>query len=242
MPQLTGRRVLVTGASSGIGLATARSVSAAGGRVGLLARRADHLDRIAGEVDGVAVPADVTDVDAVRAAVQDAAEALGGLDGVVNAAGLALPSLIADADPTDWRVMVDVNVLGLLHVTQAVIPHLRRAGRGDIVNLSSMSGRRIATTDTAVYAATKHAVHAVSEGLRRELHDDGIRVSILAPGFVATPIFEDVPGAAAAALHHRATNQGLDPSAVADAIVRVLEAPPDVAHVEIALLSLAQTP
>jgi NADP-dependent 3-hydroxy acid dehydrogenase YdfG len=237
---LTGRRVLVTGASSGIGAATARGVAAAGGRVAVLARRAEPLDALAGELDGVAVPADVTDVEEVRTAADRAAEALGGLDGVVNSAGLVRPGAVADGDPAGWRTMFEVNVLGLLHVCQATTPHLRAAGRGDVVNLSSMSGRRVGSTEMAVYAASKAAVHTISEGLRRELRPDGVRVAVLAPGLVDTPIFEGMDDRTSTRLRTATAEQGLPVETVADAIVRVLAAPPELVHVEVALLSIDQ--
>jgi NADP-dependent 3-hydroxy acid dehydrogenase YdfG len=238
---LTGRRVLVTGASSGIGAATARAVAAAGGRVALLARRAEPLAALATELGGVAVPTDVTDADGVvRTAIDRAAEELGGLDGVVNAAGLVRPGAVADGDPDGWRAMFDVNVLGLLQVSQAAIPHLRAAGRGDVVNLSSMSGRRVGSTEMAVYAASKAAVHTISEGLRRELRPDGIRVAVVAPGLVDTPIFEGMDDRTSQRLRAATAEKGLPVDTVADAIVRVLAAPPELVHVEVALLSIDQ--
>jgi NADP-dependent 3-hydroxy acid dehydrogenase YdfG len=237
---LAGRHVLVTGASSGIGAATARALRGAGARVALLARRTGRLEELAAELDGVAVPADVADPIAVREAVDRAADGLGGLDGVINAAGLARPGDVADADPDGWRAMFDVNVLGVLHVTQAAIPHLRAAGRGDVVNVSSMSGRRVGSTEMAVYSATKAAVHTLSEGLRRELRPDRIRVAVVAPGFVDTPIFDGQEGEAAERLQRGTSQQGLPVEAVADTIVRILADPPEVVHVEVAMLSLDQ--
>jgi NADP-dependent 3-hydroxy acid dehydrogenase YdfG len=238
--ELDGRRVLVTGASSGIGAATARAVVAAGGRVALLARRADRLASLAEEVDGVAVPADVSDLDATTSAVATAADALGGLDGLVNAAGIVRPGTVGAGDPAGWRAMVEVNLLGLLHATRATLPHLRAAGGGDVVNLSSMSGRRVGSTEMAVYAATKAAVHTLSEGLRRELGADGIRVAIVAPGFVDTPIFEGVEGEGVDRLRAAAAAQGLPVDDVADAIVRILAAPAELVHVEVAMVSRDQ--
>jgi NADP-dependent 3-hydroxy acid dehydrogenase YdfG len=237
---LEGRRVLVTGASSGIGAETARAVAAAGGRVALLARREAPLRDLADRLDGVAVPADVVDVEATRVSVDRAAEELDGLDAVVNVAGLVRPGTVADGDPADWRSMFEVNVLGLLHVTQAAVPHLRAAGRGDVVNVSSMSGRRVGSTEMATYAASKAAVHTLSEGLRRELRPDRIRVAVLAPGLVDTPIFEGLEGETAGRLRDATSTKGLPVAVVADAIVRMLAAPPDVVHVELALLSLDQ--
>jgi NADP-dependent 3-hydroxy acid dehydrogenase YdfG len=240
MARLEGRRVLVTGASSGIGAATARRLADEGARVGLLARRSGELERLAATTGGVAVPADVTDVEASRRAVDEAAERLGGLDGVVNAAGLVRPALVADADPEDWRRMFEVNVLGLLHVTQAAIPHLRAGTRGDVVNLSSMSGRRLQSAQMGVYGATKAAVHTLSEGLRRELREDRVRVTVLAPGLVDTPIFEGLDDEVSQRLRDAAPRAGLAAGEVAAVIADVLAAPGHLMHVEVALLSIDQ--
>lgn len=237
---LSGRRVLVTGASSGIGAAVARAVAAAGGRPALLARRREPLEELAADLDAVAVPADVTDLAEVRSAVERAAEDLGGLDAVVNAAGLARPGLVATADPAAWRAMLEVNVLGLLQVTQAAVGHLRAAGRGDVVNLSSMSGRRVASAQMGVYAGTKAAVHQLSEGLRLELAPDRIRVTVVAPGLVDTPIFEGLEDDTSIRLRTRAREVGLTAEHVATRIVEVLAAPPEVVHVEVAMLGIGQ--
>jgi NADP-dependent 3-hydroxy acid dehydrogenase YdfG len=241
MGELEGRRVLVTGASSGIGEATARAIAAAGGRVALLARRADRLEALAEELDGVAVPADVTDPETTAVAVGRAADELDGLDGLVNAAGLAHPGTVVDGDPANWRRMFDVNVLGLLHATQAAVPHLRAAGRGDVVNLSSMSGRRVGSVEMAIYAASKSAVHTISEGMRRELQPHRVRVAVVAPGFVDTPIFDGQASEKAQQLGQATEEKGLPAATVADGIVRVLAAPDHLVHVEVAMLSIDQT-
>jgi NADP-dependent 3-hydroxy acid dehydrogenase YdfG len=237
---LEGRRVLVTGASSGIGAAVARAAADAGARVALLARRTEVLTDLAAELDGVALTADVTDLGAVTEAVDRAADELGGLDAVVTAAGLVRPGGIRDADPEDWRTMLEVNVLGTLHAVRAAVPYLERADHADVVTLSSMTGRRLATAELGVYAATKAGVHALSEGLRRELAGDGIRVTVVAPGLVDTPIFAGQDHPVAERLGEAAPTKGLAPEDVADRIVAVLAAPPHVVHVEVALLSIDQ--
>jgi NADP-dependent 3-hydroxy acid dehydrogenase YdfG len=240
VPRLEGRRVLVTGASSGIGRATCLLLREQGALVAGLARRRSPLEELAASAGVVPTPADVTDPAATRAAVESAVASLGGLDGVVNAAGLVRPGPIAEADPADWRRMYEVNVLGLLHVTQAAVPALRAAGRGDVVNLSSMSGRRLHSPELGVYAASKASVHAVSEALRRELRGDRVRVSVLAPGLVDTPIFDGLEDETATRLRSQAPTAGLSASDVAAAIADVLAAPEHLVHVEVAMLSLDQ--
>jgi len=239
---LDGRRVLVTGASSGIGRVTAVALDRAGARVALLARRHEALEQLAGTLtDAAVVPCDVTDPDATTVAVDAAADALSGLDGLVNAAGVAVPANLLDGEPADWRTTFEVNVLGLLHAVRAAVPHLRRNEPADVVNLSSMSGRRRASTQMTAYSASKHAVHVLSGGLREELHPLGVRVTTISPGFVDTPIFdrldetEDV-------LHYRdrAAEVGLAPGDVAAQVVHALGLPSDVALPEVAITSLRQ--
>ncbi len=237
---LEGRRVLVTGASSGIGEAAARAISAAGADVAILARRRDRLDGLAREIQAVAVPADLRDEQAASNAVEEAVHQLGGLDGVVNNAGLMRTAPIGDADVEDWRAMFDLNVIALLVVSQAALPHLRAAGRGDIVNISSLSGRRVPSAAASVYAASKFAVHAVSEGLRREALADGVRVTVLAPGFVRTDLFEGMHGEAADRLRERAEAVGLSPEEVAQEVVHAMGLPPHVHLREVALSGLGQ--
>lgn len=147
--------------------------------------------------------------------------------------------------------MLDVNVRGLLHVTQAALPHLTAAasaggeedacgGPADIVNVSSMSGRRVGSPSMGVYAASKAAVHALSDALRAEVGGAGIRVSVIAPGFVRTGIFDQQDTDAARQLGRKGDEVGLPPEQVADRIVEVLAAPTGVVHVEVAMVSIDQ--
>ncbi|MHC1557700.1 SDR family oxidoreductase [Actinomycetospora sp. C-140] len=243
MGALDGKRVVVTGASSGIGAAVARAAADAGARVGLLARRADRLEELAGEVGGHAAAADVTDPDAVTAAVDRLAGRLGGLDAVVAAAGTMHLGAVADTDPARWREVFDVNVGGLLTTARAALPHL---GEGaSFVTVSSMSGRRVPSAAGGVYAASKHAAHAVDETLRREAGPRGVRVTTVAPGFVATDLMasleHDEPGRDdVAAFRERMHTLGLTPEHVAAAVVHVLGLPPEVCVVEYALMATAQ--
>lgn len=241
MGQLQGRRVLVTGASSGIGRAIAVACTEAGAAVAGIARRTDRLEALR-EAHGIhPVTADLADPAGAAGAVGAAAEALGGIDVLVNAAGVARPGLIADADPDDWRTMLEVNVLGLLSVTQAAIPHLRTAGEGaSIVNVSSMSGRRVPSPASGTYAATKFAVHAIGESLRQELQPHGIRVTTVSPGFVATGLFDGQTSPVAERFRRLADGVGMDPAEVAAAVLHALAAPPSVTTVEIALVPTRQ--
>jgi NADP-dependent 3-hydroxy acid dehydrogenase YdfG len=238
---LDGRRLLVTGASSGIGAATVRACAAAGARVAATARRGDRLEALAAETGCTAVPADLTDDRAARGAVSTVASALGGLDGLVNNAGVMCPGPVSEGRVEDWRAMFDLNVLALLVVTHAALPHLREAGRADIVNMSSQSGRRVASAAGGVYSGTKFAVHAISEGLRMELGEDGVRVTVISPGFVRSELLDaaaDGPGTER--LRTMQAEVGLGPDAVANQVVHALAQPADVHLREIVIAPSAQ--
>jgi NADP-dependent 3-hydroxy acid dehydrogenase YdfG len=186
---LEGRVAAVTGASSGIGAATALALSRAGAAVAIGARRADRLRELAERLEGECVvhELDVADEDMARRFVQTAHDELGGLHILVNNAGVMLLGPVARADTAEWRQMIEVNLLGLLYCTHAALPLIERSGGGDIVNLSSVAGRR-AAAGAAVYNMTKFGVHAFSEALRQEALHAGVRVTIVAPGFVATEL------------------------------------------------------
>lgn len=184
------KTAVVTGASSGIGAATARRLAAEGYRVVLAARRADRIETLAGELDGLAVPTDVTDADAVAAL----ARAVGpSLDVLVNNAGGAFgSSAVAEADADEWRRSYEVNVIGLMQVTRALLPALIAAGSqgraAAIVNVGSTAGR-IAYEGGAGYTAAKHGTQVVTETLRLELWDQPVRIMEIAPGMVRTDEF-----------------------------------------------------
>ena len=182
----TPRIAVVTGASSGIGAATARALAAEGFRVVCAARRTDRIEALATEIGGEAVACDVTSPESVRGL----ANAVGGeLHVLVNNAGGAFGGEpVESADPEDWRRMYDVNVLGVLHVTQALLPALRASGDALIVNMGSTAGR-IAYEGGAGYTAAKHGTQVVTETLRLELCGEPIRVSEIAPGMVRTDEF-----------------------------------------------------
>ena len=189
---LEGRKAVVTGASSGIGEATALALAAAGASVALGARRKDRLDEIAKriEADGGSAHAyevDVGDEGTARRFIEGAAEQMGGLDILVNNAGVMLLGPVEGADTDEWRRMVNVNLLGLLYCTQAAMPLIREAGGGDIVNLSSVAGRT-AAMGSGVYNLTKWGVNGFSEALRQEALHSKIRVTVVEPGFVDTEL------------------------------------------------------
>ncbi|HEY2204639.1 MAG TPA: SDR family oxidoreductase [Pseudonocardia sp.] len=240
--ELGGRRVLVTGASAGIGAAVARGLVRGGARVGLLARDGDRLASLVDEIaGGVPVTCDITDETAVGEAVDRAAERLGGLDALVNSAGLFTVGSLSDMDPAAWRAMFEVNVLGLLATTQAALPHLKQGTSPSVVNVSSMSGRRVPTHQSGVYSATKFAVHALGDALRMELAGHGIRVTTISPGMVDTGIAADWPaGEYNDRFRERLRSDGLAPQSVADAVLHVLGTPPSVNVVEYAVMSINQ--
>jgi NADP-dependent 3-hydroxy acid dehydrogenase YdfG len=186
---LDGRVAVVTGASSGIGEATVRALSEAGAAVALGARRTDRLEAIAGSLGGPTFvrAVDVSDEEQATGFVSDAASELGGPHILVNNAGLMLLGPVTDQTTDDWRRMIDVNLMGLLYCTHAALPLMAQNGGGDIVNVSSVAGRR-AAAGAAVYNMTKFGVHAFSEALRQEALHVGVRVTTIAPGFVETEL------------------------------------------------------
>lgn len=193
--ELEGEVAIVTGASSGIGAATARALGDEGMAVALAARREDRLTDLADEIDdgpgeALVVPTDVTDRDAVDDLVETTVDEFGDLDVLVNNAGVMLLQKVADADPDDWRTMVEVNLLGLMHASKAALPHLR--GGGDLVQVSSVAGRETSQT-AAGYNATKWGVNGFTDALRKEETENGVRTTIVEPGAVETELQDHIP-------------------------------------------------
>jgi NADP-dependent 3-hydroxy acid dehydrogenase YdfG len=195
---LEGTVALVTGASSGIGAATARHLAALGASVALVARRADRLEELAGEISSaggaaLVIETDVTDQDQAVAAVDQTVLDLGRLDTVVNNAGVMLLGPVVDAPVDEWERMVDLNVKGLLYVAHAALPHLLAAASdgprrvADLVNISSVAGR-VPRLGSGVYNLTKHGIGAFSESLRQEVTKRHVRVSLVEPGAVDTEL------------------------------------------------------
>src|SRR3954452_18222148 len=191
---LSNQAVAITGASSGIGEATALACAQAGASVALAARRTDRIEALAERITGdggtaVAISADVGDEDQARAFVEHAHERLGRLDVLVNNAGVMLLGPIAGADLDQWRQMVDVNVFGVLYCTHAALPLMLEQGSGHVVNVSSVAGR-FARAGSGVYNLTKFGVGAFSESLRQEVTERSIRVTLIEPGAVATELVD----------------------------------------------------
>jgi len=189
---LAGRVVAVTGASSGIGEATALACAQAGAAVALAARRTERIEALAQRIEGaggraLAVTADVGEEDEARAFIERTAAELGRLDVLVNNAGVMLLGPVAGAPTEEWRRMVHVNVFGVLYCTHAALPVMKEQGSGHIVTVSSVAGR-FARPGSAVYNLTKFGVGAFSEALRQEVTLEGIRVTLIEPGFVATEL------------------------------------------------------
>jgi NADP-dependent 3-hydroxy acid dehydrogenase YdfG len=189
---LDGRKVLITGASSGIGAATAEAMVAEGAAVALGARRRDRLDELASRIDGdgakaVGIEADIADEAQAKSLVESAHAELGGLDTLVNNAGVMLLGPVIGADTEEWRRMVDVNLLGLLYCTHAALPIMGAQGSGHIVNISSVAGR-FANLGSAVYNLTKFGVNAFSEALRQEVVRANVKVTVIEPGMVETEL------------------------------------------------------
>jgi NADP-dependent 3-hydroxy acid dehydrogenase YdfG len=190
--QLEGKVAAITGASSGIGEATALALADAGAAVALGARRLDRIEALAERIASaggraIAFEVDVSDEQAANAFVAAAHERLGGLDILVNNAGVMLLGPVDGADTGQWRQMLDVNLLGLLYCTHAALPLMREGGGGHVVNVSSVAGRR-ANAGAAVYNMTKFGVVAFSEALRQEALHANIRVTCVEPGFVETEL------------------------------------------------------
>lgn len=239
--ELEGRRVLVTGASSGIGEATARELARRGARVACMARTKEKVEDLAREIGGVALAADVGDEQAACRAVDEAAEGLGGLDAVANIAGVQLLAPFSDGRYEEWRRLLDTNVFGLLVVTHAALRYLREAGGGDIVNMGSIAGRRVTGSDGAVYSGTKFAVHAISEAIRRELHGENIRVMVISPGWVNTNLGKDMADEEIREnLQRRQEEIGLAPEDVARQISRALAEPRHIMLHEVAVMSIEE--
>jgi NADP-dependent 3-hydroxy acid dehydrogenase YdfG len=234
---MNSKVVLITGASSGIGEATARRLAAAGHQVFLGARRTDRLIAISKQIDAGYYELDVTSLDSTRAFVEAAHERHGRIDVLVNNAGVMPLSLLEALRVDEWNQMIDVNLRGVLHGIAAVLPIMRSQGAGHIVNISSVSGLRVDPT-AAVYSATKFAVRAVSEGLRQESRD--IRVTVVNPGLTSSELADGIQDAGVRSAVQDQMAIAIPPTAIADAINYAITQPPEVDVNELTIRPTAQ--
>ncbi|MBN6151842.1 SDR family oxidoreductase [Xanthomonas sp. AmX2] len=227
---LSSKVVLVTGASSGIGEATARCLARQGHRVVLGARRTDRLEALAAQLrdDGAQVAfraLDVTDMQDMSAFVAFAEATFGPVDVIVNNAGVMPLSPLNALKVEEWNRMIDVNVRGVLHGIAAVLPGMEARGRGHVVNVSSIGGHAVSPT-AAVYCATKYAVRAISDGLRQET--DKIRVTVVSPGVVESELADTISDASARDAMKAFRRIALQPEAIAAAIAYTIGQPDEV--------------
>ena len=193
---IDGKVIVITGASSGLGEAAARLLSAQGATLVLGARREDRLDALCAELTAaggraVSQVTDVTDRAQVEALVALAVERFGRIDVLINNAGLMPNSLLERLKVDDWERMIDVNVRGVLYGIAAALPRMQKQMAGQIINVSSVAGHKV-RPGTAVYSATKHAVRVISEGLRMEVKPYNIRVTVISPGAIATELVDSI--------------------------------------------------
>ena len=231
--QLAGTVALVTGASSGIGAATARRLAAEGASVALVARRGDRLEELARAIEqeggrALAIAADITTRAGADSAVAQAVAAFGRLDVLINNAGAMLVGPFADAPEGEWERMVDINVLGLLYMSKAALQHLVKAAgeeprrTSDLVNISSSAGR-VARPGTAVYNLTKFGVNGFSEALRQELQPLRVRVSVIEPGNVDTELASHTRQELRAGVQAQvASIEKLQPEDIAEAVAYIV--------------------
>ncbi|WP_454848672.1 SDR family oxidoreductase [Rhizobium binxianense] len=237
MPDIQGKVIAITGASSGIGEAAARVLAAAGAHVVIGARRTDRLERLAGEIAGQggsvrARRLDVTDRADMRAFADYAKAEFGRLDVIVNNAGVMPLSALEELKVDEWDRMVDVNIKGVLYGIAAALPIMKAQGSGQIVNLSSIGGHAVSPT-AAVYCATKFAVRAISDGLRQET--DKIRVTVISPGTTASELADTISDPASRELMKEWRSITIGAEAVANSILYAVSQPEDVDVSEIVI-------
>jgi NADP-dependent 3-hydroxy acid dehydrogenase YdfG len=238
---LHGKLVLVTGASAGIGEAAARRLASEGARVALWARRADRIDTLAKELDGISAVVDVRDRARIARALDELIDKAGVPHILINNAGLGAGfARFHEGNPDDWDVNIDTNFKGAAYVARAVIPHMVEAGRGHIINIGSTAAHVVAPRGH-VYAATKHAVRALSEGMNIDLSGTPVKVSLIDPGYVKTEFgVVRFLGDVDRAMETYKGFQPLDPGDVADAIAYVANLPDHVNVTDMVIVPRAQ--
>ena len=230
---IQGKVVVITGASSGLGEATARELSAQGATVVLGARRADRIKSLADELTrrggkALAVPTDVIHSEQVKKLVDSAVQAYGRIDVMINNAGLMPQSPLERLRIDEWDRMIDVNIKGVLYGIAAALPYMKQQKCGHIINVSSVAGHKV-RAGGAVYAATKHAVLALSEGLRQEVKPYNIRTTVISPGAVATELPNSISEPDVAESFHKFYEAfAIPPDSFARAVAFAIGQPEDV--------------
>ncbi|PJK09920.1 oxidoreductase [Lysobacteraceae bacterium NML08-0793] len=233
--------VVITGASSGLGEATARHLAALGAKVVLGARRIERLDKLAADIkaqggEALAVAMDVARREDVEALAQAALEAFGRIDVLINNAGIMPGALLSARKVDEWDKMIDVNIKGVLYGIAAVLPDMLARQSGHIINLSSVAGLRVSSGGGTVYSATKFAVKAISEGLRAEMAEHNIRVTTLYPGAIESELkFSSSDPASRARTEKFYAENEIGADSIARAIAYAIEQPDDVAVNEITI-------
>lgn len=228
MSQLQDKRIVITGASSGIGACTAGMLAERGARLGLVARRAAELKKVADGLTGqhVVFPGDLAVGGIAEQAVAACHHAWGGIDVLIAAIGAFIPGHLVSGNPDAWEQGFQVNCMTLLRTIRAVVPGMIAAGTGQVLIVASVAGRQV-IPGQVVYCAAKHAVYAIADGLRRETIEHGLRVSVVAPGWVANSFWDRTYDPAVLAEHQR-TGMCLTSEDIARGIVYAVEQPENV--------------
>lgn len=228
---LAGKVALVTGASSGIGEATALCLAEAGAAVAMSARRADRLAGLVEKIEAaggkaLAIPGDMTVEADARKAVEETVAKLGSIDILINSAGIMQPGGIENCDTDLYKKVIDINLMGTVYTCAAAVPHMLEKGEGDIITISSLAGRKGGPM-TSAYSASKHAVNFMTDGMRQELGDRNIRVCTLMPGATETEVGDSIvdPNWRAAIQAHVSKEGAVKPRDIGEAIVFILAMP-----------------
>lgn len=243
MSQISGKSIIITGASSGIGEATAKMLAEQGAKLMLAARRADKLDKLVAEIKAAGGTAayqvvDVTKQSQVQALAEETLKQYGKIDVMVNNAGIMPLSRLDQLLVEEWDRTIDINIKGVLYGIAAVLPAMQKAQSGHIINISSVAGHLV-FPNAAVYCGTKYAVRAITEGLRQEIGKD-IRCTIISPGAVATELTNHITDETAAKGANQLYEIAIGAEAVASAIAYAIEQPKEVDINEILLRPTAQ--
>lgn len=237
------KAIIITGASSGIGKATAKLLAEKGAKLTIVARRKDRLEALKAELpnsDVLVAEADVTDFDSLKRAADATLEAYGRIDAIYNNAGIMPTNPLSKLLRDEWAKTLETNVMGVLNGIAAVLPTMIEQKRGHILATDSVLGHVI-VPDLAVYSGAKYAIRAIMEGLRQEQHENGIKTSIISPGVVNSEIFNSITDAKSREEQIQTQKAiGLDPEQVARAVAFAIDSPDDVDVNEILMRPLAQ--